>query len=179
MSPGPSAVPGTPVDPCLGGLPSGLQSLLQRPLQRGESRFSSCSARLLLVSIQLRLPPNSRGQRGTTRFSKSANRPGTDCWVATPSHLEICCLQQWSWPKVRRTRAAWLAAKKASHMLLSGVECQGLPSPGRPLEELEEEGGGKGCTFYAELWLCSLASKKLSCFGSPWWWASPLVPVSN
>lgn len=103
MSPGPSAVPGTPVDPCLGGLPPWLQSPLQRPLQRGESRFSSCSARLLLVGIRLRLAPNSRGQRGTARFSKSADRPGTDCWAATPSHLEICCLQQRSRPKVRRT----------------------------------------------------------------------------
>lgn len=59
-----------------------------------------------------------------------------------------------------------------------------MPGSSEPWETPGGAGGagwGKGVhiSFYAELWLCALVGKKLSCFGSPWWWASPLTRVSN
>lgn len=72
------------------------------PRRGVEAWLSSQGSRLLLVSIRLRPPPNSRGQRGMTRFSKSANGAGL-ALGATTSFCEICCLQQSSRPKVGRT----------------------------------------------------------------------------
>lgn len=132
-----------------------LAAYSEPPCKGQEAWLSSRSSRLPLVSIQLRLPPSSRGQRGMTRFSKSANGPRTEGWAATASFSEICCLQQCSRPKVRRTPG------QPGSLPRKPVTCCSLWSETRGSSEPQKTPGGAGegkgwCTSSARLWLCLL-----------------------